>query len=165
MPGRTAISARSWRFRYNEGKFFMTVETNLVAGPRKSRRASGRNAARARPPVWLRPDTNQTRALIAFDKNFGPRTAMSSPPAPTRSRVIDRGNPLPAPDTGWIDFAVYSKPGPEGTGQIEIFANGKWIVTVKGPNRPQRQRSGRERQYFKFGPYRAGGAGSVGALL
>jgi hypothetical protein len=68
--------------------------------------------------------------------------------------VINRGNFLPSPRSGWIDFAIYSKPGPGGTGHIEIFANDKWIVTVRGRIGHSEKGLG-QHQYFKFGPYRA----------
>ena len=144
-------------FRYNEGKFFITVETNLVPGKEveKGKRAK---CGPGETAVWLRPDTNQTRALVAFDKNFGPQNGDEFTACTDKITVIDHGNQLPAPDSGWIDFVVYSKPGPEGTGQIEIFANDKWIVTVKGRIGHNDKGLG-ENQYFKFGPYRAGGPG------
>jgi hypothetical protein len=144
-------------FRFNEGKFFITVETNLVPGKEieKGKRAHCKAGETA---VWLRPDTNQTRALVAHDRNFGPDNGDEFTACTDKISVIDRGNPLPAPETGWIDFAVYTKPGPEGTGHIEIFANGKWIVTVKGRIGHNDKGLG-ENQYFKFGPYRAGGPG------
>jgi hypothetical protein len=144
-------------FRFNEGKFFITVETNLVPGKEgeKGKRAQCKDGETA---VWLRPDTNQTRALVAHDRNFGPQNGDEFTACTDKITVIDRGNPLPAPDSGWIDFAVYTKPGPEGTGHIEIFANGKWIVTVKGRIGHNDKGLG-ENQYFKFGPYRAGGPG------
>jgi hypothetical protein len=69
-------------------------------------------------------------------------------------RVVNRGNDLPAPESGWIDFAVYSKPGPDGTGHIEIFANANWIATIKGRIGHAEKGLGTY-QYFKFGPYRA----------
>jgi hypothetical protein len=65
---------------------------------------------------------------------------------------------MPRPSDGWIDFAVYSKPGPNGGGRIEIFANGKWVVSVTGfigHNDPGLGAN----QYFKFGPYRDGAPG------
>lgn len=145
-------------FRYNEGRLFVTVETNLLPG--KETVMNGRRAqcGEGETPVWLRPDTNQTRALIAYDKNFGPENGDEFTACTDKITVINRGNQLPAPETGWIDFAVYTKPGPEGTGHIELFANDKWIVTVKGRIGHNDKGLG-ENQYFKFGPYRAGGPG------
>ena len=144
-------------FRYNEGKFFITVETNLVSG-KEGEKGKRAQCAMGQTPVWLRPDTNQTRALVAFDKNFGPQNGDEFSACTDKITVIDHGNRLPSPDSGWIDFAVYSEPGPEGTGHIEIFANDKWIVTVKGRIGHNDKGLG-ENQYFKFGPYRAGGPG------
>ena len=45
-------------------------------------------------------------------------------------------------------------PGPDGSGHIELFANGKPIVTVKGHIGHADKGLGKN-QYFKFGPYRA----------
>jgi hypothetical protein len=75
----------------------------------------------------------------------------------TAISVIDHGNRLPQPSSDWIDFVIYAKPGPDGTGHVEIIANGKPIVTVKGPIGHAGKGLGK-RQYFKFGPYRAGHA-------
>ncbi len=72
--------------------------------------------------------------------------------------MTHHGNPLPRPDSGWIDFVIYSHPGPSGDGHVEIFANGKWIVTVKGDIGHADAGLG-PNQYFKFGPYRAAGEG------
>ena len=139
------------------GKLFATVETNYVAPDDAD--AAGRRRAAARTaasPVWFRPETNQMRALVATDAAWtdagdndlyhGCTTAIS---------VIDHGNKLPLPSSGWIDFAIYTKPGPDGTGHIEIFANGKPIVTIKGHIGHADKGLGKN-QYFKFGPYRAG---------
>ena len=144
-------------FRYNEGRLFVTVETNLVPGweGEKGKRAQ---CGKGETAVWLRPDTNQARALVAFDKNFGPKNGDEFTACTDKITVIDRGNRLPSPDSGWIDFAVYSKPGPEGTGHIELFANDKWIATVTGRIGHADKGLG-ENQYFKFGPYRAGAPG------
>ncbi|WP_371744811.1 polysaccharide lyase [Nordella sp. HKS 07] len=144
-------------FRFNEGKFFITVETNLVPG-KEGQKGKRAHCGPGETAVWLRPDTNQTRALVAFDRKFGPENGDEFNACTDKITVIDRGNPLPDPATGWVDFAVYAKPGPEGTGQIEIFANDKWIVTVKGRIGHNDKGLG-ENQYFKFGPYRAGGPG------
>lgn len=139
--------------RLNQGKLFATIETNLVKAGEKGKRA---NCGKGETPVWLRPDTNQSRALVAFDKNFGPEDGSMFTACTDKITVIDRGNPLPSPDSGWIDFAIYTKPGPEGTGHIEIFANDKWVATVTGRIGHSDKGLG-ENQYFKFGPYRAGG--------
>jgi hypothetical protein len=104
--------------------------------------------------VWLRPDTNQMRALVATDGNWKSTDSALFNSCTDKITVIDRGNKLPAADSGWIDFAIMTKPGPDGTGHIEIFANNKWIVTVKGYIGHNDPPLG-DNQYFKFGPYRA----------
>jgi hypothetical protein len=57
------------------------------------------------------------------------------------------------PASGWIDFVVIPNPA-QTAGHIEILANDKWIVTVKGRIGHSDKGLGRF-QYFKFGPYRA----------
>src|SRR5690606_37938056 len=69
-------------------------------------------------------------------------------------KLVDHGNSMPSPFSGWIDFAIYTKPGPGGTGRIDLFANGKPIVTVTGHIGHADKGLG-DNQYFKFGPYRA----------
>ena len=140
--------------RLNRGKLFATVETNLV----KAARAGFQGQATCREPgetaVWLRPETNQTRALVATDALWTSDDGKRFSNCTTDIVAIQRGHALPSPASGWIDFVVYSKPGPDGTGHIEIFANGKWIVTVKGRIGHSDKGLG-QFQYFKFGPYRA----------
>ena len=65
--------------------------------------------------------------------------------------------------SGWIDFAFFIQTGPDGDGRIEIIANGKHIVTVKGHIGHQGAGLGAN-QYFKFGPYRAPHAGTWSVL-
>jgi hypothetical protein len=140
--------------RLNKGKLFATVETNLVtptkltAAKRFARCADGETA------VWLRPETNQTRALVAADASWLSADGRHFNACTKEIVVLNRGAPLPSPRSGWIDFAIYSKPGPDGTGHIEIFANDKWVVTVRGRIGHAEKGLG-QYQYFKFGPYRA----------
>jgi hypothetical protein len=138
--------------RLYKGKLFATVETNLVSatsiGTGFAPCASGETA------VWLRPETNQTRALVATDEYWVRADGDYFNACTKEILVIDRGNRLPSPRSGWIDFAIYSKPGPDGSGHIEIFANRKWVVTIRGRIGHSEKGLGRH-QYFKFGPYRA----------
>ena len=153
-PGHPLDFSPFLAIRLKQGKLFATVETNFhppenPAGPA----VAGRHDAQV--PVWLRPETNQMRALIATPANW---TAADGKMFNTRSdrlTAIYGGHPMPDPQAGWIDFAIYTKPGPDGTGHIEIFANGKWIVTVRGHIGHNDDGLGKN-QYFKFGPYRAG---------
>lgn len=145
--------------RLRNGKLFATVETNYRK-PASPAVASG-ETARCAPDetaVWLRPETNQMRALIATEDSFEPRDGDEFTACTAAIKVTRHGNALPAPASGWIDFAIYTRPGADGSGRIEIFANDKPVVTVTGAighNDPGLL----ENQYFKFGPYRAAGEG------
>jgi hypothetical protein len=139
--------------RLNKGRLFATVETNLVAATQAERNGKTGFCRNGQTAVWLRPETNQTRALVATDAHWTADDAERFDACTREIAVIDRGNKLPAPSSGWIDFAIYSHPGPDGTGHIEIFANGLWVVTVKGRIGHSEQGLG-DYQYFKFGPYR-----------
>ncbi|HEY7747435.1 MAG TPA: polysaccharide lyase [Aestuariivirgaceae bacterium] len=141
--------------RLNKGKLFATVETNLVKATHTGRAGEAAQCEKGETAVWLRPPTNQTRALVAADRTWTRENSARYNACTREIVVIDRGGELPMPNSGWIDFAIYTKPGPEGTGHIEIFANDSWVATVKGRIGHAEKGLG-EFQYFKFGPYRAG---------
>ncbi|MDP9138595.1 MAG: polysaccharide lyase [Pseudomonadota bacterium] len=143
--------------RMNRGKLFATVETNLLAASRQEAKGTAAECTSGQAQVWLRPDTNQTRALIATDGSFVRADGRLFNACSAGLTVIERGHKLPGAGSGWIDFVIYTKPGPDGTGHIEIFAGGRWIVTVKGHIGHGDPGLG-SHQYFKFGPYRAAGA-------
>ncbi|MDJ1635716.1 polysaccharide lyase [Rhizobium rhizogenes] len=140
--------------RLNNGKLFATVETNYVAPPKTYSHDGAKACDGNQTPVWFRSDTNQMRALVATDSNWGKDDGQEFTGCTSAITVTDHGNKLPTPDSGWIDFAIYTKPGPDGTGHIELFANNKWIVTIKGHVGHADKGLGKN-QYFKFGPYRA----------
>lgn len=140
--------------RMNKGKLFATVETNLVKTTKIEAKGQAAECANGEAQVWLRPETNQTRALVATDAKWLPANGGRYNACTGELTVIKHGNVLPDPTSGWIDFAIYSKPGPDGTGHIEIFANDKHIVTVKGRIGHAEKGLGPD-QYFKFGPYRS----------
>lgn len=141
-------------FRMNNGKLFVTVETNYHDGASVGQKDKMAECPAGQTPVWLRPDTNQMRALVATDSAFKPEDGGIFNACTDKITVTDHGTPLPLPSSGWIDFAVMTRPGPDGDGRIEIFANDKWIVTVKGHIGHADKGLGKN-QYFKFGPYRA----------
>lgn len=140
--------------RLNNGKLFATVETNYVAPPKGSGNGETTSCGGGKTPVWYRPDTNQMRALVATDSDWTPEDGAGFKDCTDAITITDHGNKLPTPGSGWIDFAIYTQPGPDGSGRIEIFANDKWIVTVKGHIGHADKGLGKN-QYFKFGPYRA----------
>ncbi len=140
--------------RLVRGRLFATVETTYPVIP-------GRFLPTGAPvltPVWLRPGKRQMRALVAADPGWTPEDGHLFTAYTDRITVIPRGNELPTPHSGWIDFAVMTRPGPDGTGHIELFANDRWIVTVRGHIGHDEQGLG-ARQYFKFGPYRSASQG------
>ncbi len=141
--------------RLVRGRLFATVETTFPVIPR---RFSLSNGAPILTPVFLRPGKRQMRALVATDPGWRPPDGRLFTAYTDRITVIHRGNELPAPHSGWIDFAVMTRPGPDGTGRIELFANDRWVVTVRGHIGHDEQGLG-SRQYFKFGPYRSAAQG------
>ena len=154
-PGAEGDFSPFLALRMRNGKLFATVETNYVA-PGKSEVQSGDSGCKdGGAPVWYRPETNQMRALVATDTAWQRDDNDLYHGCTKAIAVTDHGNKLPLPSSGWIDFAIFTKPGPDGSGHIEIFANGKPIVTVKGHIGHADKGLG-ENQYFKFGPYRAG---------
>lgn len=140
--------------RLNQGKLFATIETNYVGPSEVEGSSTVQACGDKQTPVWFRPDVNQMRALVATDVNWTPQDGSQFNACTSEIVVTDHGNNLPAPDSGWIDFAIYTRPGPDGSGHVEIFANRKWIVTVKGRIGHGDEGLGKN-QYFKFGPYRA----------
>ncbi len=153
-PGADGDFSPFLALRLRGGKLFATVETNY----RPPVDGSGPAECGAKnTPVWLRPETNQMRALVAADATWTPRDGELYASCSDALTIIDHGNSLPRPDSGWIDFAIFTKPGPDGAGHIELFANGKPVVTVKGLIGHADKGLGKN-QYFKFGPYRAGHA-------
>ncbi|MBX3567750.1 MAG: polysaccharide lyase [Rhizobiaceae bacterium] len=152
-PGAKGDFSPFLALRLRNGKLFATVETNYIA-PGDTAGKAGTGCAGDGVPVWLRPKTNQMRALVATQDGWTPQDGELYADCTTDIKVVAHGNPLPAPDTGWIDFAIYTRPGPDGSGRIDLFANGKPVVTVTGHIGHADKGLG-DNQYFKFGPYRA----------
>ena len=153
-PGAKGDFSPFFALRLNKGKLFATVETNYHTSQEPVANAPAGQCPPGTTPVWLRPETNQMRALVATPTDWTVEDSSSFPSCTEKITIIDRGNTLPEPRSGWIDFVVYTKPGPDGTGHIELFANGKWITTVQG-NIGHSDGGLGKNQYFKFGPYRA----------
>lgn len=140
--------------RMKSGKLFVTVETNYFPEFTPGTDKHPETCEPGQTRVWPRPDTNQMRALISADSSWGPDDGHEFVACTSQIQVINRGNSLPRPEDGWIDFAIMTKPGADGDGHIELFANNKWIVTVKGSIGHNDHGLG-ENQYAKVGPYRA----------
>lgn len=72
----------------------------------------------------------------------------------TRLRIVPGSTPvLPDPRRDWVDMTLRIRAGRDGNGLVQVWANGSDVVAVEG-NIGHRVRGG-ERQYFKFGQYRA----------
>ncbi len=153
-PGAEGDFSPFLALRLRNGKLFATVETNYIASTQSVAAGAGQGCNAGATPVWFRPDTNQMRALIATEASWTPQDGALYASCTDAIQVASHGNALPSPASGWIDFAIYTKPGPDGSGHIEIFANGKPIVTVRGHIGHADKGLGTN-QYFKFGPYRA----------
>ena len=153
-PGADGDFSPFLALRLRNGKIFATVETNYVE---PSAAVATRNAPDCGPdaaPVWFRKKTNQMRALVATQADWAAQDGDLYARCTDAIRVTHHADALPSTASGWIDFAIYDRPGPDGSGRIEIFANGKPIVTVTGHIGHADKGLGAN-QYFKFGPYRA----------
>lgn len=155
-PGAEGDFSPFLALRLRQGKLFATVETNYLPAAEGS--GHGPACASGQTPVWLRPQTNQMRALVATDKDWDDADGELFQHCTDAITVTRYSEKLPSPGSGWIDFAVFTRPGPDGTGHIELLANGRPIVTVKGRIGHADKGLGKN-QYFKFGPYRAANTG------
>lgn len=153
-PGADGDFSPFLALRMRNGKLYATVETNYIPPAADAGRPAAGACGPKAVPVWLRPKLNQMRALVATDSTWTPGDGDLFTACTTAIQVAEHGNPLPTPDSGWIDFAIYTKPGPDGSGRIELFANDRPIVTVTGHIGHADAGLG-PNQYFKFGPYRA----------
>lgn len=153
-PGADGDFSPFLALRLRQGKLFATVETNFIAPNAAAVSASAGTCGAGLTPVWLRPETNQMRALVSTDPTWTAEDGELYADCTSDISVVTHGNPLPSPSSGWIDFAIYTLPGPDGSGRIEIFANSKPVVTVTGHIGHADKGLGAN-QYFKFGPYRA----------
>ncbi len=153
-PGAEGDFSPFLALRLRNGKLFATVETNYIAAPQRVWNGAAEPCKPGTTPVWLRPETNQMRALVATEASWTPQDGALYASCTDAIKITNHGNALPSPGAGWIDFAIYARPGPDGSGRIEIVANGKPIVTVRGHIGHADKGLG-ENQYFKFGPYRA----------
>lgn len=154
-PGAEGDFSPFLALRLRQGKLFATVETNYLRPNDGLKLPDGKGCKPGSVPVWLRPDTNQMRAVVATQSSWDPAKDGELYDSCTDAiSVTDHGTPLPAPESGWIDFVVYSLPGADGSGHLELYANGKPVITVKGHVGHNDKGLGKN-QYFKFGPYRA----------
>ena len=140
--------------RLYQGKLGVTVETDLIESFLIGSPERPKGCLPGEPRVMSRPDSRQTRALVAMETNTTPANYPDYFDSCAPGIRVTRHADLPSAQKGWIDFVVRSNPGPAGNGHVEIIADGVAIVTIKGhighvgPGLDNNQ-------YFKFGPYRA----------
>lgn len=140
--------------RLYRGRLGVTIETDEVETFALGTSERPVTCKPGEAAVTTRPSYRQTRALVAVEEGAAIADYPGSFLACAPSIVVTRHADLPLASAGWIDLTFLSRPGPRGEGHIEVIANGRPIVTVKG-------RIGHEgpglgaNQYFKFGPYRS----------
>lgn len=143
--------------RLDKGRLTVTVETDEIPVEPLGTTERPTGCKPGETLVNNRPHDGQTRALIAWEGDMeladwrffnGCTTAIT----------VSRHGSLPSPKSGWIDLAFFIQTGPDGGGMIEVLANGQRVATAEGHIGHEGAGLG-ERQYFKFGPYRAGKEG------
>lgn len=139
--------------RMRQGVLYVTAETHLLE-PLKNqdgsvKRVCGPGEAR----IWNRPEDGQSRVFIAgnADRSLDRFSAYNA--CTDQISITHHGSAIPSVQSGWIDFAAYVEPDPDGAGRIEVFANNNHIATVTGAIG---HRDLGPTQYFKIGPYREG---------
>ena len=140
--------------RLDRGRLTVTVDSDslrvfpLGSGERKTGCLPGET------PVADRPHDGQTRALIAYEEGM-PITEWRYVDGCTSDiSVVQHAPGLPQAASGWIDLAFFIQTGPKGGGRIDVMANGRLIASATGRIGHAGDGLG-EKQYFKFGPYRA----------
>ncbi len=155
-PGADGDYSPFLAVRIIRGNLAITVDSDSM--PSRPRKADDGplSCAAAATPAMQRADVKQTRLLVAASADAAPSGFGGYNTCATDISITPRGGRLPKAESSWIDFVIKVRPGPAGDGEIEIFADGAWIVSVKGRIGHQGPGLG-PNQYFKFGPYRDGG--------
>ena len=78
---------------------------------------------------------------------------LSAVPGCARDVSVATYNPLPDPFNNWTTMVYHLRIGADGSGLVEIWANGKKISRTTGRVGFRAPPTG-GKQYFKFGPYR-----------
>lgn len=154
LPGAAKDYSPFLALRLDKGKLIFTIDSDSLRVAPLGSDGRETDCLPGEVPVSDRPDDGQTRALAAFEEGMPVADWRYVNGCTGDLEVIRHAPGLPAADSGWIDFAFMIQTGPEGDGRIEILANERWIATVKGRIGHEGEGLG-EKQYFKFGPYRA----------
>lgn len=154
IPGAEKDYSPFFALRLDKGKLVFTIDSDSLGVVPLGSDGRETDCLPGEAPVNDRKDYGQTRALAAFEEGMATADWRYVNGCTSDLEVIRHAPGLPAADSGWIDFALMIQTGPEGGGRIEILANERWIATVKGRIGHQGEGLG-DKQYFKFGPYRA----------
>lgn len=159
VPGAEGDYSPFLALRLFRGRLGITVETDMIETHRIGSAARPDGCRPGEALVLNRPKARQTRALVALESGSTHADYPTYFNACAPGMQVTQHHPLPQARSGWIDFVVRSGPGPDGTGHIEVIANGQHVVTVKGAIGHRGSGLG-SNQYFKFGPYRAANQGA-----
>jgi hypothetical protein len=140
--------------RLDKGRLTMTIDSDSLSVVALGGEGRETGCLPGEALVNNRPRHHQTRSLAAFEEGMPMDEWRYVNGCTGDLEVIQHEPGLPAADSGWIDFAFFIQTGPQGGGRIEIIANDRWIATVQGRIGHEGPGLG-DKQYFKFGPYRA----------
>lgn len=138
------------------GHLALTIDSDTVSSRQRTSGEEPLTCMGDAAPAQQRDQDKQTRILVAVSDNAMPGHFGGFSSCTLDVKIIRRNGMLPKAQGGWIDFVFKIRPGPRGDGEIEAFANGAWVASVRGNIGHQGVGLG-ENQYFKFGPYRDGG--------
>lgn len=139
------------------GKLGVTIETDAVTTFPIGSRERPVGCKPGEALVTTTPSYKQTRALVAIQEGSAIADYAGSFKACAPAIKVTRHGDLPSASARWVEFVFRSRPGPGGDGHIDVLANGKPVVTVRGRIGHEGKGLG-EKQYFKFGPYRSASA-------
>jgi hypothetical protein len=154
-PDRKGDYSPFLALRIIKGEFAITVDSDAMQTSPRSGGVAMFSTSGGPAPAMQRVRARQTRLLVATSAESEEASAAFDHIAPD-VQVTARGGKLPKAQARWIDFVFKVKAGPRGDGEIEIFADGAWIASVRGRIGHEGPELG-PLQYFKFGPYRDGG--------
>lgn len=150
-PGATGDFSPFLALRLISGRIAATIDTNegrVTPAPPEGCPPGETPASR--------PDRfGQSRALAMIEPGADSPRAAGFDHCAAGLRVTPRGGATPPAGSGWIDFVIFVQPDAGGRGKVELAANGARIATIEGRIGHRGPGLG-PKQYFKFGPYRAG---------
>jgi hypothetical protein len=155
-PGADGDYSPFLAIRIIRGDYAITIDSDAISSRATDAQDQPLSCANGAARAMQRAQAKQTRMVVAMSAGALPGNFAGFDSCAPGVTVIARGGQLPKAESRWIDFVIKVKPGPDGDGEIELFADDAWIVTVRGRIGHQGPGLGAN-QYFKFGPYRDGG--------